>query len=186
MAVQRLKLKAGIEPFHGITPNSSTIPLDQIELLVTFSMLDNFNTEKLNFDVANFKTAYNVILNRPMLGKFMVVVHYTYQTLKILDPKGIINVRGDQRATMRYDKQSLDIVEHLSRVATTFKGVDPNHQKHQATIEIKDSKLFNDAAKGETSSDADNKRVDGGIKAILFDLSEPAKTVKIGANLDPK
>ena len=81
MGIQRSELKTGVESFHSITPNSSTMPLGQIELLVTFGLPDNFYTEKLTFDVADFKTVYNVILGRPMLGKFMAVVHYAYQVL---------------------------------------------------------------------------------------------------------
>ncbi|XP_062224554.1 uncharacterized protein LOC133923125 [Phragmites australis] len=157
-------------------------------------MADNFHTEKLTFNVVDFEMAYNVILERPMLGKFTAVVHYAYQMLKILGPKWVITVRGDQRATVKRDKQSLDMVEHLSRAVTTSKGTDSKSQEHQVTVEIKDSKLVslastsksNDAAKGETSDSADDKRTDGGIKAISLDLSEPAKMVKVGANLDPK
>ncbi|XP_062217680.1 uncharacterized protein LOC133917865 [Phragmites australis] len=162
------------------------MPLGQIELSVTFGMLDNFHTKKLTFDVADFEMAYNVIQGHLMLGKFMAVVHYTYQTLKILGPKGIITVRGDQRAAVKYDKQSLDMIEHLSQAATTFKGADSKRQKYQATVEIKDSKLvslsdtskYNNAAKVETNDSADNKRGDGSVEAMSLDLSEPAKTVK--------
>ncbi|XP_062230366.1 uncharacterized protein LOC133928111 [Phragmites australis] len=91
MGIQRSELKTGVEPFHGITPNSSTMPLDQIELPVTFGELDNFRIEKLTFDVADFDMAYNAILGHPMLGKFMVIVQYVYQmhkaTTKVMDPK---------------------------------------------------------------------------------------------------
>ena len=76
MGIQRSELKTGVVPFHGITPNSSTMPLSRIELPVTFGTPDNFRTKKLTFDVADFEMAYNVILGRPILGKFMKVVHY--------------------------------------------------------------------------------------------------------------
>ena len=88
MGISRSELKAGAEPFHGITPISSNIPLGQIELPVTFGELNKFRTEKLTFDVADFEMAYNVILSRPMLGKFMAMVHYAYQTLKIPGKNG--------------------------------------------------------------------------------------------------
>lgn len=35
------------------------------------------------FDGVDFKIAYNAILGRPSLTKFMVVVHYAYQCVKI-------------------------------------------------------------------------------------------------------
>ena len=80
---------------------------------LTFGELDNFHTEKLTFDVADFEIAYNMIMGYPMLEKFMAVVHYAYQTLKIPGPKGIITIKGDQRAAIKCDKQSLDTVEHF-------------------------------------------------------------------------
>ncbi|XP_062213689.1 uncharacterized protein LOC133914644 [Phragmites australis] len=183
MGVQRSELKVGVEPFHGITPNSSTMPLGQVELLVTFGTPDNFRIERLTFNVVNFKMTYNVILGHPILGKFMTVVHYAYHTLKIPGPKGIIT----RHIAVKCDKQSLDMAEHLSRAATTSKGMDSKRKKHQATtVEIKDKRLVsladtsksNDGAKGETSDNVDNKRGDGVVKAIPLDLSEPAKMIK--------
>ncbi|XP_062186645.1 uncharacterized protein LOC133890210 [Phragmites australis] len=73
------------------------MPLGRIKLPVTFGMPNKLRTEKLIFDVADFEMAYNVILDRPMLDKFMAVVHYDYQTLKIPGPNGAIMVKGDQR-----------------------------------------------------------------------------------------
>ncbi|XP_062227456.1 uncharacterized protein LOC133925598 [Phragmites australis] len=194
MGILMSELKAGVKAFDGISPNSSTMPLGQIKLPVTFGMPDNFHTDRLTFDIVGFKTTYNVILGRPMLDKFIAMVHYAYQTLKIPSPKGVITIRGDQPEVVKCDKQSLDIVKHLSRVATTPKGMDSMCQKHQATIEIKDSKLVslvdisksNDATKGETNENASNKNTDGGVKAMPLDLSKPTKTVKVGANLDSK
>ncbi|XP_062213705.1 uncharacterized protein LOC133914665 [Phragmites australis] len=104
MGNQSLELKTEAEPFHDITPNLSTMPLVQIELLVMFGEPDNFCTEKLNFDVVDFKITYNVILGRPMPGRFMAVVHYVYQVLKIPDPKGVITIKGGQCAVVKCDR----------------------------------------------------------------------------------
>lgn len=100
----------------------------------------------------------------------------------------------NQRAAVKCDKRNLDMIEHLSRAATTSKGAVSKRQKHQATIEHKDSKFVslaktsksNDAAKGETNDGTSNKKTDDGVKAIPLDPPEPAKTVKVGVNLDPK
>lgn len=56
--------------------------------------------ENITFDVAEFDFAYNAILGRPALAKFMVVVHYAYSTLKILGPSGIISVKTDVRGAV--------------------------------------------------------------------------------------
>jgi hypothetical protein len=45
--------------------------------------------------VANFDCGYNAIIGRPGLAKFMVIPHYTYMTLKMPGPQGIITMRAD-------------------------------------------------------------------------------------------
>ncbi|XP_062230332.1 uncharacterized protein LOC133928065 [Phragmites australis] len=169
------------------------MPLSQIELPVTFGTPNNFQTEKLTFDVVDFKMMYNVILDRPMLGKFMAVVHYAYQTLKIPSPKGAIIVKGDQRTAVKCDKQSLDMVKHFSQVAIIPKDTNSKRQRYQGVIEPKNSMLVSladtsesDNAKGKINNGVNNKKTCGCIKAVPLNPSEPSKRVKIGANLDPK
>jgi hypothetical protein len=50
---------------------------------VTFGTEENFRTEYLSFEVADFRSSYHAILGRPMLAKFMAIPHYTYLVLKI-------------------------------------------------------------------------------------------------------
>ncbi|XP_062224581.1 uncharacterized protein LOC133923163 [Phragmites australis] len=139
MGISRIELKKGAKPFYGVTPNSSNIPLSWIELPVTFGTPDNFRTEKLNFDVANFETMYNVILGCLMLGKFMAGVHYAYQTLKIPGPKGVITVKGDQCVAIKCDKQSLEMVEHFFQTTTTSKNLESKRHRCQTTTQGQDS-----------------------------------------------
>ncbi|XP_062200519.1 uncharacterized protein LOC133903218 [Phragmites australis] len=193
MGIQISELKIGVEPFHGITPNSSIMPLYRIELTVTFGTPDNFRTEKMTFDVTDFKTAYNVILGRPMLGKFIEVVHYSYQMLKIPGPKGAIIVKGDQRVAVKCDKQSLDIVEHFGQVAIIPKDANSKHQRHQDVVKAKNSRLVSLAstsdpgdAEGKINNGINDKKIGGCVKPVPLDPSEPSKMVKIRANLDPK
>lgn len=40
-------------------------------MLVTFGKADNFRTKQITFDVAEFHTAYNAIIKRAALAKFM-------------------------------------------------------------------------------------------------------------------
>lgn len=47
--------------FHGVIPGTSSIPLGQVTLLVTFGSPDNFRTENVVFEVADFETAYQAI-----------------------------------------------------------------------------------------------------------------------------
>jgi hypothetical protein len=64
-------------------------------MLVTFGTPENYRTEFLRFEVANFDCGYNTIIGRPGLAKFMAIPHYTYMILKMPRPQGIITVCAD-------------------------------------------------------------------------------------------
>jgi hypothetical protein len=53
---------------------------------VTFGTKENFRTEYLSFEVADFKSSYHAILGHPMLAWFMAILQYTYIVLKMLAP----------------------------------------------------------------------------------------------------
>ncbi|XP_062230315.1 uncharacterized protein LOC133928040 [Phragmites australis] len=186
MGIPRTELKTWVEPFHGITPNSSTMPLGQIKLHITISVPDNFCIEKVTFDVTDVETTYNVIIGPPMVGRFMDVVLHAYQALKIPGPKGVITVKGDQNVVAKCDKQSLEMVEHFYRTTTITKDIESKRQKRQAVSKGKDSAKFDDATKGETDKGVKDKKAGGGTKIVPLDPSKMAKTVRIRADLEPK
>ncbi|KAI4975886.1 hypothetical protein ZWY2020_049493 [Hordeum vulgare] len=82
--------------FHGIN-HGKIQPKGKIMLPVTFGSDQNYRTEKVVFDVADNPFAYNGILGRPALAKFMVASHYAYNTLKMPGPIGVINVNTDKK-----------------------------------------------------------------------------------------
>jgi hypothetical protein len=82
-------------PFFGIVPTEGQYPLGHIYMSITFRTPENYRTEFLRFEVANFDYGYNAIIGRPRLAKFMAIPHYTYLILKMPGPQGIITVRAD-------------------------------------------------------------------------------------------
>jgi hypothetical protein len=56
------------EPIFGIMPVKAAYPMGRVSLLVTFDTEENFCTEYLSFEVADFKWSYHAILGRPMLA----------------------------------------------------------------------------------------------------------------------
>jgi hypothetical protein len=84
------------DTFHGIIPGQSSTPIRRIDLDVSCGIGENKSREMLTFEVASFVIGYNCILRRPFLLKFMVVIHTTYATIKMLGPKGIIILKSDQ------------------------------------------------------------------------------------------
>jgi hypothetical protein len=70
-------------PFYGIVPGNAAHPLGTMVLPVTFGTRENYRTEFIKFEVANFESSYHAILGRSALAKFMAVPHYVYLLLKM-------------------------------------------------------------------------------------------------------
>jgi len=95
-------------PFYGIIPGNSSIPIGSVTLPVTFGTKQNFRTEYIKFEVADFESFYHAILGRPVLAKFMVVPHYVYLLLKMPGNTGVLSLRGDLLKSFECDKEAKD------------------------------------------------------------------------------
>jgi hypothetical protein len=82
-------------PFYGIIPGNAAHPLGTVVLPVTFGTRENYRTEFIKFEVANFESSYHAILGHPALTKFMAVLHYVYLLLKMPGLSGVLTLRGD-------------------------------------------------------------------------------------------
>jgi hypothetical protein len=100
-------------PFHGIVSGAAVTPVGQIALPVTFGTQENFYMETVQFEVTNFQTAYNALLGRPALSKFMAIPHYAYLVLKMPGMCGVISIRGDVKQTFDCDRESCEIADRL-------------------------------------------------------------------------
>jgi hypothetical protein len=85
------------DTFHGIIPGQSSTPIRRIDLEVSYGSRENKRREMLTFEVASFDIGYNCILGRPILLKFMAIIHTAYATIKMSEPKGVIILKSDQR-----------------------------------------------------------------------------------------
>ena len=97
MKIPRSELNRSSSPFDRVIPGTLAIPLGQITMPVTLGTRENFRTDNISFEVANFKTTYHAIFGRPAFAKFMAVPLYTYMVLKLPGPNSIITLRGDVR-----------------------------------------------------------------------------------------
>ncbi len=129
---------------------------------MTFGQANNFRTEQITFDVAEFDTAYNAIIGRTALAKFMAASHYAYQVLKMPGPKGTITIQGNAKLAVQCDKRSLDMVEQTPTPPATSEP--PK----------------------KVSKPNKTPKPDGAIKIVPLSSANPDKTVKIGATLDEK
>jgi hypothetical protein len=67
-----------------VVPSKQVVPLEQIDLPITFDDHSNFWTETLTFEVVDFVGS--------CYAKFMVVQNYTYLKLNMLGPYGVITM----------------------------------------------------------------------------------------------
>jgi hypothetical protein len=86
--------------FFGTMPTKEEYPWGHIYMSVTFGAPENYQIEFLRFEVACFDCGYNTIIGRPGLVKFMAIPHYSYMTLKMPGPQGIITILADFEGAM--------------------------------------------------------------------------------------
>jgi hypothetical protein len=94
-------------PFYGIVPSNAMHPLGTVVLPDTFGTRENYRTEFIKFEVANFESSYHAILGRPALAKFMAVPHYVYLLLKMPGQSGVLTLQGDLKKSYDCNQQAI-------------------------------------------------------------------------------
>jgi len=74
-------------------------------------MASNYRVEYINFYIADFNTAYHIILGQPALAKFMVVPHYAYLVFKMPLPVGVLALRANLSIAYACETESLALTE---------------------------------------------------------------------------
>jgi hypothetical protein len=162
-------------PFHGIVPGIAATPIGQISLPVTFGTRENFQTKNIQFEVADFETAYNVFLGRPALTKFMAIPHYAYLVLKMPGPRGVISIRGYIKRAYNCDKESCEMVDRLIAFAEL-------RELKESLAKSPPDPVMPDSMTSKTSIQPE----DALSKHILLSMEEPSKVAHVGNTLDPK
>jgi hypothetical protein len=177
MGLSRSLLCPSRPPFHGIISGAATTLIGQISLPVTFRTQENFRMETIQFEVIDFKIAYNVFLGRPTLSKFMAIPHYAYLVLKMPGPHGIISIRGDIKQAFDCDRESCETADRLTISAEL-------QELKQALAE---SPPPQDPVMPEAKTSKTSIQLEDTLsKMILLSTEEPSKVAHIGNNLDPK
>jgi hypothetical protein len=132
-------------PFYGIVPCNVAHPLGTVVLPVTFGTRENYRTEFIKFEVANFESSYHAILGRPALAKFMVVSYYVYLLLKMPGLSGVLTLRGDL-------KKSYDCNQEAIQYASTTRVPDASGEVLAAAQQLSQSGLEIPSRKASKSS----------------------------------
>jgi hypothetical protein len=171
-------LTKSTSPFYGIIPGNAAIPLGSVVLPVTFGETrENFCTEYIKFEVADFQTSYHAILGRPAIAKFMAVAHYTYLVHKMSSPAGVLSLQGDLKISFDCDTEAVEL-------ATTNQVPNAMMEIYAASKKLAPSELDipEKLAKANKPQPAEEVQVN----TIDLGTGDNSKTTTIGAGLDPK
>jgi hypothetical protein len=169
------KMTACDEPFYGVVPGKAAYPIGCVCLPITFGTYENFRTEYLTFEVADFRSSYHAILSRPMLAKFMAIPHHTYLIMKMPVPNGILSVLEDIMVSYNYGSSTVELAKDSACKAAATVMVVQAAKIDQTTLEVLEQK--------RTSTALDPSPA---VKKVCLGLPDASKEVVMGANLDPK
>ena len=79
-------------------PGEGTVSIGEIDLAITMGDYPIWITKIVEFVVVDIPSAYNVILERPILISLGAVSSVRYLSLKFPTPKGVGIIKGDQLA----------------------------------------------------------------------------------------
>jgi hypothetical protein len=130
------KMTACDEPFYGVVPDKTAYPIGRVCLLVTFGTEENFRTEYLTFEVADFRSSYHAILGRPMLAKFMAIPHHTYLIMKMPAPNGVLSVLGDIMVSYNCESATVELSKDSTIKAAATVMVAQAAKIDQTTLKV--------------------------------------------------
>jgi hypothetical protein len=142
---------------------------------VIFGTRENFRTDNMQFEVADFETTYNTFLGRPALTKFMAIPHFTYLVLKMPGPHGSISIKGDVKHVYDCDRESYEMANKLLASAEL-------QELKTALVESHPSPIIPEAKTSKVSIQLE----DNLSKTVPLSLDESSKVAHVGNSLDPK
>jgi hypothetical protein len=171
-------LTKSTSPFYGIVPGNAAIPLGSVVLPVTFGETrDNYRTEYVKFEVADFEMSYHTILGRPAIAKFMAVPHYTYLVLKMPSPAGVLSLQGDLKISFDCDTEAVEL-------AATNQVPNAMMEIYAASKKLASSEL--DIPDKSDNANKPQPTEELQVKTIDLGTGDSSKTTTIGVGLDLK
>jgi hypothetical protein len=138
---------------------------------------ENYRTEYIKFEVADFETSYHAILGRPTIAKFMTVPHYTCLVLKMPSPTGVLSLQGDLKISFDCDIEAVE-------PAVTNQVPNAMMEIFAASKKLAPTELEIPEKSDTTNKSQPSEEVQ--VKAIDHGTGDNSKTTMIGAGLDPK
>jgi hypothetical protein len=147
-------------------------------LPVTFGKTrENYRTEYIKFEFADFETSYHATLGRPAIAKFMAVPHYTYLVLKMPSHGGVLSLQGDLKISFDCDTEAMELAA-TNQVPNAMMEIYAASKK-LAPTELEIPEKSDTANKPQPSEEVQ-------VKAIDLGTGDNSKNTMIGVGLDPK
>jgi hypothetical protein len=131
-----IKMTSCDEPLYGVVAGKAACPIGRVCLPVTFVTKENFRTEYLTFEVADFRSSYHAIFGRPMLAKFMAIPHHTYLIMKMPAPNGILFVLGDIMVSYNCESATVELSKDSAIKAAATVMVAQAAKIDQTTLQV--------------------------------------------------
>ena len=147
-------------------------------LPVTSGTKDNYCTEYIKFEVADFDLSYHAILGRPALAKFMTVPHYVYLLLKMPGKTGVLTLRGDLKKSYDCDQEAIEY-------AKTSRVLEPSAEVLAAALKLTNTEMEISNQRPSQSRVKPNPS-DFVIKTIQLQEGDSSRTPLIGGGLGDK
>jgi hypothetical protein len=123
-------------------------------------MKDNYRTEYIKFEVADFDSSYHATLARPALAKFMAVPHYVYLLLEMPGKTGLLTLHGDLKKLYDCDQEAIEYASTSCVPEPSVEVLTAAQKLTNSEMEISNQRPSQSRVKPNPS--------DIGIKAIKF------------------
>jgi hypothetical protein len=152
-------LTMSTSPFYSIVPGNAAIPVGSVVLLVTFGETrENYRTEYIKFEVADFETSYHAILGRLSISKMP-------------SPAGVLSLQGDLKIFFDCDTEAVELAA-TNQVPNAIMEIYAASKK-LAPTELEIPEKSDTTNKPQSSEEMQVKEIDLGI-------GDSSKTTMIG------
>jgi hypothetical protein len=162
--------------FHGIVPGRKAFPIGKVTLPVTFGTPVNYRTERITFEVVNFKSSYHCVLGRQAFARFMATPHYAYNMMKMPGPRGVITVHGDPEMALECEDDSAKLAD-----AVIADEQDNSAELAKYPVDRNDPAILEKPT--ELDSSAATFKPATGTRQVDLVENDPSRQVTIGTGL---
>ncbi|KAK1643055.1 hypothetical protein QYE76_060860 [Lolium multiflorum] len=162
--------------FHGIVPGRKAFPIGKVTLPVTFGTPVNYRTERITFEVVNFKSSYHCVLGRQAFARFMATPHYAYNMMKMPGPRGVITVHGDPEMALECEDDSAKLAD-----AVIADEQDNSAELAKYPVDRNDPAILEKPT--ELDSSAATFKAAAGTRQVDLVENDPSRQVTIGTGL---